>query len=129
MNIQQIRNDIDHQKVANEHNLTVYVYELENGDEVFCFVADLKPSNSFFTEYNQRSYVKKFLRKIEPQTTGHHTAYRFFTSYKAAEIFAFEVTQKFKNTNYHIEAKKTKRGNFYRVSIINLTDEQYESDF
>lgn len=129
MNFQQIRNDVNHQEIANKHNMTVYVYELENGQEAYCFIADLKQTNSFFDDNNQKVYVKKFLRKIEPQTTGHHTAYRFFTSYRKAEQYSQEITEQLPNTQYFIETKNTKRGKFHRVSIINLTDEQYNELF
>jgi hypothetical protein len=122
--IQQLKNNIDHQAVANKHNATVYVYELENGDEVYCFVADLKTTNSFFDENNQRSFVKKFLRKTEPQTTGHHTAYRFFNTRKAANLFIEEKIVPVTNLQYTIDTKETKRGRLHKVTIINLTDEQ-----
>lgn len=120
--IQALRNDIDYQAIANKHNTTVYVYELENGKEVYCFVAGLKSTNTF--DFNNLVHVKRFIKKIKPQTSGHHTLYFFFKALSRAEEFAYEVTEKYVNTHYHIETKQTRRGKLHRVSIINLTDAQ-----
>lgn len=121
---QQIRNDVDHQQMANRMNVTVYVYLLANNEEAFCFIADLKTTNAFNVN-GQIIPVVKFLRKYEPETTGHRDYHHFVTNSKAANNFASDITAKYVNTHFAIDDKQTRRGKIYRVTISNLTDDQY----
>lgn len=124
---QEIREDIDHQKLANEMNTTVYVYELSDESLGYCFIANLTSTNKWMLSTGEIVNVKKFVKQFEPQTSGHKKAPFFFTARKAANDFGVDMCMKYKNAHYTVEMKHAgKRKNIYRVLIINLTNEQYD---